>query len=287
MQEAQLKRLASEEPKISAAAKNYLAIMVAQLREKGAAKFVPDLYFLFAKCLLQQISAFRLPTPLEFEVMCPQSDSQLGLDRLDQLADFKMWSCLVGRIQQSPKARATRLLGYAYVSFLFTTPALSFLQLVETTLRKAMRFHLSRADHALAVDQDLVGAFVKGFRESRPRRSTPEKGTEKGPGARGPCHETAGGPRYTHLVWSTDFQGDLKRAQTARASAAASRRRSAAAISDTAADDREMRCSGDVVSPPTPPSSCSTKAVPAKLTVAPVTTPVTTIEAGICHTTLT
>jgi len=186
--------LRADEPRITDAMKNYISYLGALVgqAEDGSTIPPPDLAQLTtcAKLALKQCNAHRLQSSAEWANANPQGEHELGSDRIEALTRYKACVLLAGQIT-SAGGKVTKLLGRKYLR--------------ATKAWGEVAPGVASELLALGIPSVVVERFVEGF-----SRTLEEKKGE--------------GEDVASLVWSSDFQAQLRARQQARQAEISERR---------------------------------------------------------------
>merc|ERR1719152_162954 len=161
-----------------------------------------------AKVALKQLNAYTIPSPAEWAVSNPQGAEELGSDRIDTLTRYKACALLAGQVV-SAGGKVTKLLGR---KFLLSTQAWG-----------AVAPGIAAELTTLGIPPALVTRFMDGF-----------SGTLED-----------NGEDLASLVWSSDFQGELRARQQARLREVSERRERMQGNEDEATMLREALVDGE------------------------------------------
>ena len=190
--EAWLDELTHDLPTISDAFKTLLAHELAQAHvEQRMAFGSTDVAGALAavRAVLSAINMLRLPSPVEYGAQFPQADAQSGLDRMDQIAKYKVAYTLGKSLQQQQQGSATK-------------PVLPS----KTLGRKYLTIVWPMVKSSLAEASDAVKLVVAAVEAS--------------------LH---GGGSQAHIVWSADVDATLAQRHAQRKIDAAARQAEAEA----------------------------------------------------------
>ena len=184
----------ADEPRITDAMKNYISYLGALIgqAEDGRPQNPPDLVQLTtcAKVALKQCNAHRLQSSAEWAGDNPQGEHELGSDRIEALTRYKACVLLAGQVA-SAGGKVTKLLGRKYLR---ATKAWG--EVAPVVASELL---------ALGIPSGVVERFVEGF--SRTLEETKGEGED-----------------IASLVWSSDFQAQLRARQQARQAEISERR---------------------------------------------------------------
>jgi len=209
-QHAQL--LIDEQPKIGAAVKNLMAMLLARhttdpaahLLFNDGATFTPVAALACGRALLKAVDACALPSPADQAAAQPQGDGQSADARLTELIRYKCLHHLHTRALASG-GRTCSLFGRRFFAWSGCWPR------VQAACRR---------DRPAAVPDDVLAYFLGEFERSLlllPADPAPGGTAEDGTGlGSDPSSDAA-------LVWAVDFNGVLKQRQEARKAAALER----------------------------------------------------------------
>ena len=198
--------LCNEKPRISDAVKNLLTILTASLKtaseedrrryvREGRPERIEEILQLsrgFLKTIDENESKKKFPNPIEFERLYPQTKSQSAVERLDQVAEYKVLYVLVQRIRRAERAKCTKLLGKSYCAFLLRYPL---------CFRFEERFCCTMEKKGVTKRKSTW--FLNAVRYSLRC-------------GEGNVEERLLDPEYAKLVWSEDFKRDLSKVQSRR-----------------------------------------------------------------------
>ncbi len=217
MAEDPLERAANEiradEPRITDAMKNYISFLGGSSLAAVAGEDPmshPDLTQLTicAKVALKQLNAYTIQSPVEWAISNPQGAEELGSDRIDALTRYKACALLAGQVA-SAGGKVTKLLGR---KFLRCTKAWG-----------AVAPGIAAELTTLGIPPALVARFMDGF------SGTLEEDSED----------------LASLVWSSDFQAELRARQQARLLEISERRERMQGNEDEATMLREALADGE------------------------------------------
>jgi hypothetical protein len=202
------KQLMEEQPKIGAATKNLIAMVLgksladpsSQLLFANDANFTPDTALLCGRALLQAIQAFDPEEPMAWSVTHAQPEAQSGEDRLNDVIRYR---CLY-TLRSNVKSKNGK------VSVLFGRSFLTWSKSWETIRRSIIRPE--------SVPDDMFEYFVSVFERSILLECASQDANDLSDEA---------------LIWAEDFNGMLRRRQEARKSEAERRTTDASASAFT------------------------------------------------------
>ena len=178
-----------EKPKIDRAMKNYMSILMARERSSEIMKSTSTSFVLqAARLIMLRIKRINLVSPIEYGKLCPQRKDQTAVERLDEISNYKVYFALFQRIKGNEKASPNRLFGRSLINFLIKNPILKFKESV-----------LNDAKEKFDDDEEKLVLFKDFFHGFIGVESAKQKLGE-----------------YTKLVWSENFENELRRIQTQR-----------------------------------------------------------------------
>ena len=204
--------LIDEQPKISAAVKNLMAMLLARhttdpaahLLFNDGATFTPVAALACGRALLKAVDACALPSPADQAAAQPQGGGQSADARLTELIRYKCLHHLHTRALASG-GRTCSLFGRRFFAWSGCWPR------VQAACRR---------DRPAAVPDDVLAYFLGEFERSLlllPADLAPAAAAEDATGmGMDPSSDAA-------LVWAVDFNGVLKQRQEARKAAALER----------------------------------------------------------------
>ncbi|KAK3256262.1 hypothetical protein CYMTET_34595 [Cymbomonas tetramitiformis] len=146
-----IEKVMGEEPKIASALKNFCSMKLADGDQDQAARTMK-----MARALSLAINAHILPQPPQWGLLHPQGENQTAIDRLSQIAVYKVLFKMRQMLSSRENAKATQLFGRTLLEFVLSDVRAS----VESSVPDGEREQLSSFLDAFQLELEKVDSLV-------------------------------------------------------------------------------------------------------------------------------
>jgi hypothetical protein len=232
------RHLMDEQPKIGAAAKNLIAMVLGRSMTDPSNRmlfandvhFTPDIALVCGRALLQAIQAFEPEDPMSWSVTHPQPEQQSGEDRLNDVIRYRCLHTLRSHVK-AKNGKVSTLFGRSFLVWSKSWPSIrSSIARPESVPEDLFEYFLSMFERSILLEE---GAIV----------SDDTHGSDEA------------------LIWAQDFAGVLHKRQETRQEEAAKRR--AAGSAETKREDAVSVLASALALASSSPSSSSTSDIAA------------------------